>query len=55
MRVSGHRDHTLNFGLDPGHRVQVQDVDVVEALISIVPSKHVELATHPAHRVAGSR
>lgn len=40
---------------DPGHRVEVENVNVVEALDAVIPAEHVELAPDARERVAGAR
>ena len=43
MGVSSHWALTLNSWLDPGHCLKIQNVHVVEASLSIVAPKHVQL------------
>jgi len=41
MSISCHWDNTLNIWLDPGHAVQVKNVDVIKTLVSIITTEHV--------------
>ena len=52
VSISRHRNHTRNLRLNPGHRVQVKDVNIVKAFVTVVASKHVEFASNATHRVA---
>ena len=53
MGVASHWDHAGNLRLNPSHRVKVQDVDIVETLISIVAAEHVQLPADAAHGMTG--
>lgn len=53
--VASHRDHSLDLRLDPGHGVEIKNIDIIKALISVVPSEHVQLAADTRHRVTCSR
>lgn len=54
VRIAGHWDHSRHLRLNPGHSIQVQNVYVIEALVAIVTTKHVQLTTDSAHSMAGS-
>ena len=40
VSISRHGQSSLHLGRDPSHGVQVEDVDVVEALLSVVAAEH---------------
>jgi len=52
--IASHRDHAGNLRLDPSHCVEVENVNIIEALVAIVPSEHVKLASDPTHSVTGT-
>ena len=52
--IPRHRNVPADMGRDPSHRIEVKDVDIIEALLAVVAAKHVELALDAAHRVAGA-
>jgi hypothetical protein len=54
VSISRHGNSPGNLRGDPGHGVHIEDVYVVEALLSIVASEHVELSAHARHSVTGS-
>ena len=49
--ISCHGLHSWHLWLDPSHGVQIEDVDVVEALVAVVAAKHVELPADSRHRM----
>jgi len=55
VSIARHWGHTTDLRLDPGHGVQVQNINVIETLVAIVAPEHVELAANAGHCVAGSR
>ena len=41
VRISGHGDHSGNLWLNPSHGIEIENVDIVEALVAVVAPKHV--------------
>ena len=50
--ISCHWNCSLDLRGYPGHGVQVQNINFVEALFSVVSSEHIELAADARHGVA---
>ncbi len=55
MRISSHRLHSRDLRFDPCHSVQIQNVDIVEALVTVIAAEHVQFAAHSGHSVARPR
>ena len=39
--ISCHWDHSGNLWLNPGHSIEIENVDIIEALVAIVAPEHV--------------
>ena len=55
VSISGHWNSSLNLRRDPGHRVEIKDINLIETFLAVVAAKHVEFAADPGHGVAGPR
>ena len=44
--ISRHRDHSRDLRLNPSHRVEIENINVIEAFVSVVPTEHVEFPSN---------